>query len=232
MNQTSHSPKALGASPIVILVDDDEGLGASLRFLLDAERIGCQHFLSGKALIQALRQSPPPAWTGSPGCVLLDVRMPGENGTDVFEQIKKLAPGLPLPVVFMTGHGDVPLVTRVLKEGAFDFIQKPIEGEALLARLNDYFNESTNRLAELELRRSVEEKIDTLTEREREVMWHLYLGQSNKEIAEKLGNSVRTIELRRATIYDKMGVKNTVEMARLLERIGWQAAQPNGKARA
>ena len=69
----------------------------------------------------------------------------------------------------------------------------------------------------------MEERIETLTEREREVMRHLYLGQSNKDIAEKLGNSVRTIELRRATIYDKMGVKNTVEMARLLERIGWQA---------
>lgn len=230
MNQTSLNTKPLGPGPVVVLVDDDEGLGASLRFLLEAERIVCEHFLSGKALLQALKQKPRPAWLDTPGCVLLDVRMPGENGTDVFEQIKRVAPELALPVVFMTGHGDVPLVTRVLKEGAFDFIQKPIEGEALLARLSDYFKESSSRLAELELRHSVEEKITTLTEREREVMWHLYLGQSNKDIAEKLGNSVRTIELRRATIYDKMGVKNTVEMARLLERIGWQA-QPNGKSR-
>lgn len=206
-------------APHVVLVDDDAGLASSMVFMLDAERIGLVHFSSGEKFLAAVKQNS--NWVQGPGCVLLDVRMPGENGVQIFEKLRLVAPEFPLPVVFMTGHGDIPMVTRVLKDGAYDFIEKPIEGEALLNHLQDYFAESERRFLQIREKLEITKRISELTHREREVMLHLYKGLSNKEIAEALGNSIRTIELRRATIYDKMAVKNTVEMARLLQSIGW-----------
>lgn len=207
-------------APHVVLVDDDAGLAASLKFLLQAEKTAFVHCASGAEFLEQIKAGA--EWTEGPGCVLLDVRMPNENGIQVFESLKARSPDFPLPVIFMTGHGDVPLVTKVLKEGAFDFIQKPMDGEQLLQRLDDYFRESDRRWQQVNETQRIVGRIATLTERERAVMLQLYQGQSNKDIAEALGNSIRTIELRRATIYDKMGVKNTVEMARLLQSIGWE----------
>ena len=213
-------------APHVVLVDDDTGLAGSLRFLLQAEKIASVHCASGAEFLDQVRTNA--EWTQGPGCVLLDVRMPNENGVQIFEALKVLSPDFPLPIIFMTGHGDVPLVTKVLKEGAFDFIQKPMDGEQLLQRLNDYFRESERRWQQVNEKQRIVGRIETLTERERAVMLELYRGQSNKDIAEALGNSIRTIELRRATIYDKMGVKNTVEMARLLQSIGWEGGGTEG----
>lgn len=205
--------------PYVVLVDDDHGLANSMTFLLEVEKIPCQHFASGQALMDASKTDPD--LLQGPGCLFLDIRMPGISGLEVFDWLRNAHPQCTMPVIFMTGHGDVPIVTRVLKEGAFDFIQKPFSGGDLLDRIARYFAESQQRWLQNAHFQDVQERVDSLTERERLIMQKLFEGLSNKEIAEQLGNSVRTVELRRAAIYDKMKVRSAVELARLLDSIQW-----------
>lgn len=213
------SLEALRRSPYVLFVDDDFGMSNSMKFLLDAEKIPLRHFSSGQEFLDAIHKDP--ELLAGPGCLFLDIRMPVMSGLDVFEQLKKNHPQLCLPIVFITGHGDVPIVTRVLREGAFDFIQKPFTGEDLLLRIERYFDESNQRWKAGQHRDEVMERIHSLTERECLIMQKLFEGLSNKEIAEQLGNSVRTVELRRAAIYDKMKVRSVVELTRLLDSIHW-----------
>jgi len=216
MQKLSH----LNYAPYVILIEDDPGMSKSLEFLLSTEKIKCIHFPSGIEFMEAIKQDE--TLLEGPGCILLDVRMPQMSGIEVFDKLNSIHPDLPMPVIFITGHGDVPLVIKVLKEGAYDFIQKPFSAESLLQRLSGYFGQSIERKNILNQRNECFKKIDGLTDKERSVMEHLYEGMSNKEIAELMGNSVRTIELRRAAIYDKMDVKSTVELARLLQTIDWK----------
>jgi two-component system response regulator DctR len=206
--------------PYVILVDDDPGLAASVRFLLQSEQIRCEWFEGGAKFLNKVRLEP--SLIEGPGCILLDVRMPDMNGPEVFDQLKSLAPDCGMPVVFLTAHGDVPLVTRVLTLGATDFIQKPASADMLLEKVKGYFAISQTRKESAHQRRAALQRINSLTGRERAVMGLLYEGLANKEIAEKLGNSVRTIELRRASIYDKLDVHSAIELARMLQSIDWQ----------
>ena len=215
-----HPDHPLVASPTVIIVDDDEAVTRSLRFLLDSKSTRCVVFNSGVDFLEAVKKQP--TWLQATGCIFLDVRMPNLSGVEVFSQLRALQPQLVLPVLFMTAHGDVPVVTKVLKDGAYDFLEKPVSSERLLARLGDCFEASRERLQLALSRQDFGERLRTLTNREMAVMARLYEGLSNKEIAELLGNSVRTIELRRATIYSKMGVKSSIELARLLQSSDWQ----------
>ena len=206
-------------SPYVILIEDDNGMSKSIEFLLDVEKIKCIHFADGYDFIEAIKKDS--KILEGPGCIFLDVRMPKMNGVEVFDKLNAKFPDLPMPVVFMTGHGDVPLVIKVLKEGAFDFIQKPFPAKNLLERLSRYFQESINRKVVLVQKTDFHKKFETLTEKERQVLGLLYEGMSNKQVAELMNNSIRTIELRRAAIYDKMDVKSTVDLARLLQSVNW-----------
>ncbi len=206
--------------PYVIAVDDDAGMLKSMEFLLKAERIDSYFFSGGLAFFDAIKAKP--ELLNGPGCILLDVRMPDMNGLEVFDKLIAIDPNLAMPVIFITGHGDVALVTKVLKQGAVDFITKPYSAEDLLLRLHEYFDNSRSRYIRKANMQSVEQRIQQLTEREFFVMEHLFEGLSNKDIAEILGNSVRTIELRRAAIYDKLQVKSVVELARLLENAEWK----------
>jgi len=206
--------------PYVIVIDDDAGMLKSMEFLLKTERIDSHFFSGGLAFFDAIKATP--ELLNGPGCILLDVRMPDMNGLEVFDQLIAIDPSLTMPVIFITGHGDVALVTKVLKQGAVDFITKPYSAEDLLLRLHEYFDNSRARYIRKANIQSVEQRINQLTEREYFVMEHLFEGHSNKDIAEILGNSVRTIELRRAAIYDKLQVKSAVELARLLENAEWK----------
>lgn len=210
--------------PYVLFVDDDAGMASSMKFLLDTEKITCHHFASGETFLVAIQKTP--SLLNGPGCILLDIRLQTVSGLDVFEHLKKINPQMVMPVAFITGHGDVPIVTRVLREGAHDFMQKPIAGEDLLQRIENYFKESEVRLVKNRHLNEVTERIESLTGKEHQIMQHLFEGESNKEIAEKLSNSVRTVELRRAAIYDKLRVKSVVELVRLLEGIGWNNQSP------
>ncbi len=206
-------------APYVIVVDDDPGMLQSIEFLLQTEKLKCYAFSSGTALFEKF-QTQPDLLSG-PGCILLDVRMPGMSGVEVFDKLTAMDPEMNMPVIFITAHGDVALVTKVLKQGAVDFIPKPFSAEDLLLRIQEYFEISRARYIRKATKLDVFQRVAELTERELFVMQHLFDGLSNKEIAELLGNSVRTIELRRAAIYDKLNIKSAVELARLLENVQW-----------
>jgi two-component system response regulator DctR len=210
----------LNSRPYVILVDDDSGLSGSIRFLLQSENIPCECFESGEEFLNSVRVKP--SLLQGPGCILLDMRMPGMNGSEVFDQLRQIKPECLMPVAFLTAHGDVPLVTRVLTSGAADFIQKPASAETLLEKIKSYFLLSEARTQADQMRLEVMSRIECLTGREKAVMNLLYEGMANKEIAEKLGNSVRTIELRRASVYDKLKVHSAIELARMLQSIDWK----------
>ena len=209
--------QSLTQSPYVLFVDDDEGIAKSLKFMFDADKVKYEHFESGEAFLAAIHKKP--FLLEGPGCILLDIRMKKISGLDVFDELKKTQTEFVMPIIFMTGHGDVPIVTRVMKEGAIDFLQKPISGDELLKKIGNYFKVSSNLWTKKQHLISVKESLSSLTSKEYLIMQHLYRGESNKDIAEQLGNSVRTVELRRAAIYDKLRVKSVVEMVRLLESI-------------
>lgn len=207
--------------PYVLVVDDDPGMLRSIGFMLQTEKIRCVPFSGGDAFIQEVAVHP--ELLKGPGCLLLDLRMPGMGGLEVFEHLMQIDPDPTLAIIFITAHGEVSIVAKVLKQGAVDFIQKPFDVEQMLRQLDEYFEVSRKRFLRKANRAEVQSRINELTDKEEVVMGLLFEGLSNKEIAEKLSNSVRTIELRRASIYDKLQVKSVVEMTRLLESIAWQA---------
>lgn len=206
--------------PYVLVVDDDPGMLRSIGFMLQAEKIHCVPFSGGDGFIQALRAQP--EMLQGPGCLLLDLRMPGMGGLEVFDHLMRIDPDPTLAIIFITAHGEVSIVAQVLKQGAVDFIQKPFDAEQMMRQLEGYFEISRKRFLRKANKAEVQARIDELTDKEAVVMGLLFEGLSNKEIAERLKNSVRTIELRRASIYDKLQVKSVVEMTRMLESIAWQ----------
>jgi two-component system response regulator DctR len=216
-------PTSAPPLPYVIVVDDDLGMLKSIEFLLQTEKIRCLTFQDSVAFLQQVEARP--ELIGGPGCLLLDLRMPGMSGLEVFDRLMALDADPAMSIIFITAHGEVSIVTRVLKQGAVDFVQKPFVAEDMLARLLQYCELSQQRFRRKAVRLSVKERIEELTEREAAVMNLLFDGLSNKEIAEKLGNSVRTIELRRASVYDKLHVKSVVELARLLESLQWKSGR-------
>lgn len=207
-------------SPYVIFVDDDPGIVGSMSFLLKAERIDFFSFSSGEEFLKEIKNKP--ALLIGPGCILLDIRMNKISGLDVFNYLKNSNVSSCMPVAFMTGHGDVQVVARVMQDGAFDFMPKPVSGEELISRIKKYFQVSIELCTKRDRHDQIYALLNTLTAKEKEVMSLLFEGASNKEIAEKLGNSVRTIELRRAAVFDKLHVINAVELVRLLDSIDWK----------
>jgi two-component system response regulator DctR len=199
---------------MIHIVDDEEALRDSLEWLLRSRGLPSRPFASGEAFLAHARS--PLAAPGTPGCILLDVRMDGMSGTELFERLaaESLCPAW--PVIFLTGHGDVPMAVEALKDGAFDFVEKPFNDNSLVDRLEAALAESRRRLADRSARQGLEERLATLTEREREVLALVVEGLYNKVIADRLGIAMRTVEVYRARIFEKMGVASAVELAGLL----------------
>ncbi|MGH8805874.1 MAG: response regulator transcription factor, partial [Polaromonas sp.] len=155
----------------------------------------------------------------SPSCVLLDVRMAGLSGLAMFEKL--IAYGLlpTLPVIFLTGHADVPTAVDAVKRGAFDFCEKPFSDNALVDRIEQALKHSAAALAQHSESTSLQARLDELTDRERDVMRLVVGGLPNKLVADQLDISVRTVEVHRARVFDKMGVKSAVELANLLRNL-------------
>ena len=199
---------------MIHIVDDEEVLRDSLQWLLRSRNMPCLAFNSAESFLDYLRS--PAAETASPGCVLLDVRMEGMSGTELFEAL--CADGLcaAWPVIFLTGHGDVPMAVDALKQGAFDFVEKPFNDNSLADRLVAALAESARRLESERNASSVEQRLAALTPRERDVMELVVAGHFNKVIADRLGVAMRTVEVYRARVFEKMGVKSAVELAIVL----------------
>jgi len=196
------------------IVDDEDVIRDALEWLAQSRALPARGYAGGQAFLDALDAQP----AGSPGgangnCVLLDVRMPGMNGIAVFDQL--VARGLlaRMPVIFLTGHGDVPMAVDSLKRGAFDFFEKPFNDNQLMDRVEEALAAS-RRAASSD---AVRARLATLSAREREVLDLILAGNMNKVVADKLGISMRTVEVHRAHIFDKMQVKTAVELAGLLK---------------
>jgi two-component system response regulator DctR len=202
----------------VHLVEDDVALSNAISMLIQVEGMQAVQHPSGEAFIRHMAQHKTSAAEMTPACILLDVRMGDMSGLEVFDQLNRNYPHLAEPVIFLTGHGDLHMAVDVLKKGAFDFVTKPFISEVLLEQLQRGLTESAKRIDELVFRQETKHLLDNLTDREQLVMTHVVEGLHNKDIAEMLGNSVRTIEIHRANVFDKMKVKSAVELARLVER--------------
>jgi two-component system response regulator DctR len=201
---------------LVFIVDDDSGVREALAWLLRSRRLPSQSFDSADAFVEFLN-TPSGLWKPSqPGCLLLDVRMPGMSGLALFEQLIERKLLEVMPVIFLTGHADVPTAVDSVKRGAFDFCEKPFSDNALVDRIEQALTRSSQTLQTLRTKQNLQHNLSDLTDRERDVMHLVIEGLPNKLIADQLDISVRTVEVHRARVFDKMNVKSAVELANLL----------------
>ena len=211
-------PPSLGR-PMVYLVDDEDVVRDALAWLLRSRRLLSESFGSAEAFEAFLEQRPAvtrAAWPSAPSCLLLDVRMPGMSGLALFERLSERGVLAALPVIFLTGHGDVPTAVSAVKRGAFDFVEKPFSDNALVDRIEQALQTSEAAIRQRLDRARRAHRLAELTERERDVMRLVIEGRPNKLIADALDISVRTVEVHRARVFEKMDVKSAVELANLL----------------
>lgn len=200
----------------VFIVDDDAGVRDALSWLLRSRRLLSESFDSAEAFDRLLATGFVPTQAC---CLLLDVRMPGLSGLALFDKL--IARGLhaSMPVIFLTGHADVPTAVDAVKRGAFDFCEKPFSDNALVDRIEQALTQSARMLQTRQAGVLLQTRLADLTERERHVMRLVVEGLPNKLIADQLDISVRTVEVHRARVFDKMEVKSAVELANLLRDV-------------
>lgn len=200
----------------VYIVDDDASVREALAWLLRSRRLTSETFASAEAFDERISA---PFTVSAPSCALLDVRMGGMSGLAMFEKLIGYGLLPTLPVIFLTGHADVPTAVDAVKRGAFDFCEKPFSDNALVDRIEQALMLSARVLAELSEHTGLRARLDGLTERERDVMALVVEGLPNKLVADQLDISVRTVEVHRARVFDKMQVKSAVELANLLRNL-------------
>jgi FixJ family two-component response regulator len=195
-----------GKSPIVFIVDDDEAVRSSLRFVCKSVGLAATPFSSATAFLEAYDPE-------QPGCLVLDVRMPGMSGLALQEQLNLR--GAMIPVIFISGHGDIPMAVEAIQHGAFDFLQKPFRDQDLIDRIQRALaKDSTNRAA-LGERSRIRHRLESLTPREREVMALMIQGKPNKIMAAQLNLSQRTVEIHRAHVMEKTGASSLAQLVRM-----------------
>ena len=203
---TSHLPPAT-----VFLLDDEPGMLKALRRLLKAEGFTVRAFTSAKTFLESFRPE-------ALGCLVLDVSMPELNGLELQERLTRS--GLLVPIVFLTGHGDIPMSVQAIKAGAVDFLTKPVKDADLLRAVRAALQRAAEQrelISEIALLR---QRYASLTPREREVMEHVVAGQLNKQIAADLGTGEHTIKVHRARVMEKMAVQSLADLVRAAQRLG------------
>jgi len=207
-------PKDPKRKPVVYIVDDDDGMRRALTVLITT--VGYQPVAFAKPGEFLAKYDP-----NQPGCLVLDVRMPEMSGLEVQQHLNKA--GSMLPVILVSGHGDIPMAVQAMKDGAFDFLQKPFRDQELIDRINGALKldaqnrESVDRLADLTSRQ------ESLTPREREVVGLVVDGKANKVIAIDLGLSERTVEIHRANVMEKMGARSVAHLVKMHLMLGGDA---------
>lgn len=214
-------PAAAGSIPTVYLVDDEDVLRDALAWLLRSRRLLSEGYASAEAFEAFLdqRRISGPLDLRDPSCLVLDVRMPGMSGLALFDRLIERGLVEALPVIFLTGHADVPTAVAAVKRGAFDFVEKPFSDNALVDRVEQALARSADVLAHLRTVQAIHRRLAELTDRERDVMRLVVEGRPNKLIADELDISVRTVEVHRARVFEKMEVKSAVELANLLREL-------------
>lgn len=198
-------------APIVHLIDDDDSVRKAVARLLKAAGHSVQCYANAGDFLLLLPSA-------AAGCVVLDVRMPGPSGLELHAAIKRLEN--PLPVIFLTGHGDIPMSVQAIKAGAVDFLTKPVQRQALLAAVEQAL--ATQRLAQEERQRlaHIRACYESLTDRERETFHQVVQGKLNKQIATQMGIAERTVKAHRAQVMDKMRVATLADLVRVAEELG------------
>jgi two-component system, LuxR family, response regulator FixJ len=195
----------------VHVIDDDEAIRQSLEFLLHAAKFAVKTYPSAASFLQALPGI-------GPGCIVTDVRMPGMNGIELLRRLRELKVGV--PVIVVTGHGDVPLAVEAMRIGAADFLEKPFDDEVLLASVRSALREQGAETERRSARAAVESRVAALSNRERDVLNGLLAGRANKQIAFDLGISPRTVEIYRANLMNKMQAGSLSELVRMALMVG------------
>jgi len=191
---------------VVYVVDDDDGMRRALDTLLCTVGYKTAVYSRPTDFLASFKAD-------LPGCLVLDIRMPDMSGLEVQQQLNRL--GSMMPVIFITGHGDVPMAVQAMKEGAFEFIQKPFRDQDLLDRINHALKQDAENRSTVARRAEVLHRLDTLTPRERQVMDMVVDGAANKVIAIDLNLSERTVEIHRAKVMEKMGARSVAHLVKL-----------------
>ena len=190
----------------VFLIDDDPGIRDSLSLLLSLKGVRTQPFANAESFIETYR----PEWTG---CVLTDLRMPGMTGLELQSMLRER--GVQVPVVVLTAHGDVATARTALKNGAFDFLEKPVDDTMLLDVLRNALRADRKRRLAATTRSTTDQRLERLTEREREILALIAAGHQNRDIAAQLGISPRTVEVHKARIMEKLECRSLAELIRV-----------------
>ncbi|MEJ2309754.1 MAG: response regulator FixJ [Gammaproteobacteria bacterium] len=206
MNSTDSSTKS-----VVFIVDDDEAMRNSLRWLIESVGHTVETYASAQAFLDN-------HYPGRSGCLLLDVRMPGMSGLELQSQLD--SHDIRLPVIILTGHGDVGMAVKAMKAGALDFIEKPFDDELLLAAIEKALNEDAEKREERASQAEILARMGQLTKRESQVMEMVTNGKSNKEIAADLNVSAKTVEAHRAHVMEKMQAGSLAELVRMAMMVG------------
>lgn len=197
----------MSTEPTVFVVDDDAAVRDSLAMLMQSENLSVRTFASAREFLDAYSAD-------EPGCLITDIRMPGMSGLELQEKLA--ADGVAIPVIVLTGHGDVPAAVRALKTGAVDFVEKPFEPQKLLDLVQGAIVEDAESRRNAARQAEVAERVASLTPREREVMELVVAGKANKVIAFDLAISERTVELHRGRIMKKMRARSLAELMRMV----------------
>lgn len=197
----------------VFVVDDDASVRRSLSRLLEAASYRVQTFASASEFLDASPED-------NPSCIVLDVRMPHLDGIKLQEKLA--AKDYHAPIIFLTGHGDISTGVRAIKKGAIDFLEKPVDDEHLLAAIEQAIARDAKNREDMNESRIVQERMNRLTVREREVLRHVIAGARNKQIADKLDISERTVKVHRGRVMEKLSVKSVAELVQLAAKAGIQ----------
>jgi FixJ family two-component response regulator len=195
---------------VVYVVDDDASMRRSLDGLFRSVGLDVHLFSSASEFMKAARED-------APGCLVLDVRLPGMSGLSFHQELMKA--GIALPVIFITGHGDVPMSVRAMKAGAFEFLTKPFDDQVLLDAVHAAIQRDRTRRLEDSRVASLRARYSGLTERERQVMQHVVSGKVNKRIADELGLSVVTVKVHRGQVMRKMQARSVADLVRMADRL-------------
>lgn len=201
----------MSGEPVVYLLDDEPEMRKALTRLLRAQGLAVRSFASAREL---LAQAPP----RGPACLVLDVAMPEMDGLQVQERLRER--GVDLPIVFLTGRGNIPMSVRALKAGAEDFLTKPVDGADLLRAIRAALQRGADRRAKSDDLADLRERLALLTPREREVLGHVIAGKLNKQIAAALGTGEQNVKVHRGRLMRKLGLKSVADLVRTAERLG------------
>ncbi|PRX25028.1 LuxR family two component transcriptional regulator [Paraburkholderia sp. BL18I3N2] len=216
------SPSITSLAPIVYIVDDDSGMRTSLAWLLESVGVKSAGFANASEFLGAFDAD-------VPACLVLDVRMPEHSGFDVQAELNRQ--GVTLPIIFVSGHGDIPMSVRALQNGAIDFVEKPYNSQQMLDRVQSALKLASQRHVAGQKQRELRKRIESLTAREKEVLRGVIDGKGSKSIASDLSISVKTVDVHRASIKDKLGAPSIAMLVREVMAVWDQDANTGGMQR-